>query len=85
MRTDAMILHFLGQHGFHLFKVGDALFNMIGLLVNDDITDHVIPDEKQDIRCTIVTMLIGKHTLKSASRVNLPKREKMQPMIYLNE
>ena len=52
--ADAMILHLLVQHEFNLSKVGDALFNMIGLLVNDDINGHVelIPDEKQDIYLT---------------------------------
>ena len=52
--ADAMIIHLLEQHEFQLSKVGDVLFNMIGLLVNDDIADEVelIPDEKQSIYVT---------------------------------
>ena len=52
--ADEMILRLLVKHEFHLPKVGDSLFNIIRLLVNDDITDHVdlIPAEKQDIYVT---------------------------------
>ena len=49
--ADTMILHLLEQYEFQLSLVGDVLFNMIGLLVNDDIANQVelIHDEKQDI------------------------------------
>ena len=52
--ADTMILHLLEQYEFQLSTVGDVLFNMIGLLVNDDIAGQVelVPDEKQEIYVT---------------------------------